>query len=63
MISKLDRFEWSLVVVYVAAQDATKHEFPAEMVCMCESDPLHCCVVEILVSFEDKMRKIKIIFM
>jgi hypothetical protein len=38
--SLLDNFEWSLVAVYGAAQDSQKGEFLAELVRMCEDDPL-----------------------
>jgi hypothetical protein len=38
--SKSDGFEWSLVVVYGAAQDAKKGEFLAELVHFCEDDSL-----------------------
>jgi hypothetical protein len=40
LITKSDNFEWSLVVVYGAAQDAQKGEFLAELVRMCENEPL-----------------------
>jgi hypothetical protein len=40
LVTKSDNFEWSLVVVYGAAQDAQKGEFLAKLVCMCENDPL-----------------------
>jgi hypothetical protein len=40
LVTKFDNFEWSLVVVYGAAQDAQKGEFLAKLVCMCENDPL-----------------------
>jgi hypothetical protein len=33
LATKSDNFEWSLVVVYGAAQDAQKGEFLAELVC------------------------------
>jgi hypothetical protein len=36
---KSDNFEWSMVSVYGAAQDAQKGEFLAELVRMCENDP------------------------
>ena len=37
---KLDGFEWALVAVYGAAQDAQKPEFLSELVRICESEPL-----------------------
>jgi hypothetical protein len=37
---KRDGFEWILVPVYGAAQDAHKAEFLAELVRTCESEPL-----------------------
>ena len=40
LISKEDKFEWSLVSVYGAAQDAQKSEFLAELVRICEDNPL-----------------------
>jgi hypothetical protein len=40
LVSKSDNFEWSLVTVYGAAQDAEKGEFLSELVCMCEDDSL-----------------------
>jgi hypothetical protein len=38
--SKLDGFEWVLVPVYGAAQDAHKAEFLSELVRMCETETL-----------------------
>jgi hypothetical protein len=40
LATKSDNFEWSMVFVYGAAQDAQKGEFLAELVHMCENDPL-----------------------
>jgi hypothetical protein len=40
LVSKLDNFEWSLVTVYGAAQDAQKGEFLAELVRLCENESL-----------------------
>ena len=40
LISKMDNFEWSLVVVYGAAQNDHKGEFLAELVRMCDNEPL-----------------------
>jgi hypothetical protein len=40
LVTKSDNFEWSLVVVYGAAQDAQKGEFLAEFVRLCENEPL-----------------------
>jgi hypothetical protein len=37
---KTDGFEWAFVPVYGAAQDKHKGKFLAEMVRMCESEPL-----------------------
>jgi hypothetical protein len=42
--SKLDKFEWVLVIVYGAAQDAQKGEFLAELVRMCEDVSLSLLV-------------------
>ena len=38
LVSKNDSFEWTLVVVYGAAQDAQKGEFLAELVRICENE-------------------------
>ena len=38
--SKSDGFEWVLVPVYGAAQDALKHEFLSELVRLCDDEPL-----------------------
>jgi hypothetical protein len=38
--SKFEGFEWVLVPVYGAAQDSLKHEFLAELVRLCEGEPL-----------------------
>jgi exonuclease III len=54
---KTDRFEWAFVLVYGAAQDEHKGKFLAEMVKMCESEPLPMLVggdFNILRQKEDK---------
>ena len=40
LLSKCDNFEWSLVVVYGAAQDAQKGESLSELVRICENETL-----------------------
>ena len=40
LVSKSDKFEWVLVVVYGAAQDAQKGEFLAELIRICENETL-----------------------
>jgi hypothetical protein len=37
---KHDDFEWVFIPVYGAAQETHKHEFLAELVRMCENEPL-----------------------
>jgi hypothetical protein len=39
-LQKKDNFKWALVVVCGAAQEELKPDFLAELVCICENEPL-----------------------
>ena len=59
----MDGFSWALVVVYGAAQDNKKPEFLADLVRICEGETVPMLVGGILISLEDKRRRIIIILM
>jgi hypothetical protein len=55
--SRLDGFEWILVGVHGAAQEAVKPDFLAKLVRICESETLPMLVGVILILLGEMKRK------